>query len=262
MKRPILCALATLAFGLASINASSQAKQSDKTPSFELDLSDVKIEKHNFWKGDFEKTHWEILFGYVNKSWVCDYGYGVQREDYFGDPDAKFVHGVQMGALYTPSFDWGLGLRTGLLLEVYESKSKWVRQWCDQFSEGNLNIPVHASFRIPFDEFSCMNFYVGPSFQWVIQGRYENYAWSPSWRRPSGTVTVGTPEYGNGWPKRVNWQADCGVNFRYKVICVNFSYSFGLVDQAIENSFDEGQTFVKALRSRQDKMQATIMLSF
>jgi len=244
---------------LAPIAASSK----DKTQTFELDMSGITYEKPNLWKGGFNKTHWEILIGYVNKSWVCDYGNGTQREDYFGDPDTKFIHGVQMGALFTPSFDWGLGLRTGLLLEVYESRSRYLSDWCDKFSEGNLNIPLHASFRIPFNDISCLNFYGGLGFQWVLQGRYENYVYNPySLRRPIRVETVDTPEYGNGWPKRINYQAELGLNVRYGVFGLNFSYAFGLVNQEIENSFDEGQTFIKALHSRQDKMQATIMISF
>jgi len=226
---------------------------------FSLDVSDTP-EPPSLMKNGYIKTNWEVRFGYVNKSWICDYGSGAQREDYFGDTDAKFMHGVQIGALYTPSFNWGLGLRTGLLLEVYESKREWITAWCDKFSEGNLSIPLHASYRIPFNEFTAITFYGGAAFQWVIQGRFENYVYSPTWRRR--TETVGSPEYGNGWPKRVNWQAETGLNFRYKTIGLNFTYAFGLVDHEIENTFDGGQTFVKAQKSRQDKMQASFILIF
>jgi len=218
---------------------------------------------YNIWNGGYDKSDFEVVIGYVNKSWRCTYSTTSQREDFFGDPDDKYFHGMQMGALYTPSFDWGLGLRTGLFLEVYYSRSKWITDFCDRFSELDLYIPLHASYRIPFTNDIGMNILGGFGFQWAIDGSYDRYigtGWS--WRRPYYRYESRRHTYGNGWPEKVNWQAEVGLNFRIKMISVGFIYSFGLNEHGIENTFDGGKTYVKSIKSRQDKMQASIAFVF
>jgi len=220
--------------------------------------------RYTLWNGDYEKSICEITVGYVNKSWICTYPSGTQREDFFGDADAKFLHGLQVGALFTPSFDWGLGLRTGVFVETYFSRSKWIKEYCSHFAENDLYIPLHASFRIPFDETSALNFYGGAGFQWAMNGKYYKQvgtAWS-WWRRPVPIFSGEDHQYGNGWPQKVNWQLECGLNFRYESFNIGFTYSFGIVDHGIQTTFDGGQTYVTANKSRQDKMQATFAFTF
>lgn len=225
---------------------------------------DVLAESFSLFDGGYEKTNWEIVLGYVNKSWVCTYDSGTQREDFFGDPEDKFLHGMQIGALYTPSFDWGLGLRTGLFFEAYTSRSKWIKYWCHHFTEADLYIPLQASYRIPFTEDIALNLFGGIGFQWAMDGRYFKQVgtvWS-WWRRPIPILTDAKHQYGNGWPEKVNWQAECGLNFRFQMLALSFTYSFGLVDHGIQNTFDEGKTYVTASRSRQDKIQASLSIIF
>jgi len=228
---------------------------------------ELNEENENLWDGGYSRTNVEIVVGYVNKSWICSYDSGTQREDFFGDPDDKFLHGFQMGALYTPSFEWGLGLRTGLVFEIYQSRSRWITPFCNRFTEADMYIPLHASFRIPFTETMALNLFAGAGFQWAMRGQYENQVgviWVPwrYWRRPTALVEVAKQEYGYGWPQKVNWQAECGFNFRFSFFALSFTYSFGLVDHGIENSFDDGATYVTANRSRQDKMQASLIFAF
>jgi len=260
-----ILATAVLSSVLLSTAATAQDYVGISAPGFES--APTNTNSHTIWNGGYEKTNWEVVIGYVNKSWRCTYESGTQREDFFGDPNDKFLHGIQMGALFTPSFDWGLGLRTGLLLEGYVSRSKWITAWCNHFSEGDMYIPLHASYRIPFDEEFGLNLFGGIGFQWAMQGRYVQQvgtAWPGGWwwRRPIPICISKRHEYGNGGPQRVNWQAECGFTLRFKVISASFIYSFGIKEHGIENTFDDGQTYVKSIKSRQDKMQACIAFTF
>jgi len=239
-----------LSVSLTSITARAQEEDEIVSPSL--------------WKGGYEKTRWEFVVGYVNQSWLCTYDTVSQREGFFGDTNDRFLNGIQMGALYAPSFDWGLGLRTGLLLEVYESRSQFVKEWCDKFSEGSFYIPLQGTFRFPITNDMAFSVFAGLGFQCAIQGRYENLVPTYArWRRPRRPKyeTIATQEYGNGWPQRVNWQADCGFLYRFNVFAVGFTYSFGLNDHGIQNTFDDGVTYVTATRSRQDKIQASFIIT-
>lgn len=250
MKHSKIFALAILFSALISFSAGAQENATES-----LTLRN----------GGFEKRLWSLHFGYVNKSWICTYDSVTQREDFFGDPDDKYLHGIGFGGLFTPSFDWGLGLRTGLFLEAYNSRSKWITDWCHHFGELDLYIPLQATYRIPFTDECALDLLAGFGFQWAIDGSYYRRvgtAWQGWWRRPTPVYDSKKAEYGGGWPQKVNWQAEVGLNFRYKDFGVSFTYSFGLTDHGIQNSFDGGQTYVTALRSRQDKMQAMVMFYF
>lgn len=208
--------------------------------------------------------NFDIVFGYINKSWRCTYQSGTQREDFFGDPDKKYIHGFQMGALYTPiSNKTGLGLRTGLVLENYVSKSKWIIDWCDHFSELDLYVPLHAAYCIPFGSDVALNLYGGIGFQWAIVGSYNKQeGYYQKWgRRPQPYYKeIKRQEYGNGWPQRVNWQGELGFNLRIKSFSIGFGYSLGLNEHGIQNTFDDGQTYETAIKSRQDKMNVTFAI--
>lgn len=265
MKRCCPFVTAAILAALMSTPAAAQENVYDASPVITGVPANTPV--FTLRNGGYDKTNWEIVFGYVNKSWVCTYKSGTQREDFFGDPDVKYLHGIQFGALFTPSFDWGLGLRSGLMFEGYTSRSKWITAWCNHFSEADLYIPLHASYRIPFEEEIGLNIYGGIGFQWAMQGKYVKQVgtvWPGGWwwRRPIPVLMSEKHEYGNGGPQRVNWQAECGVNFRFKHFMLNFTYSFGIVDHGIQNTFDDGQTYVTASRSRQDKMQASIAFTF
>jgi len=254
-------------FAFLSVEAPAQAQYSDIVKDIHASLSDVQspLEAYTLYNGGYEKSDLKLVVGYVNKSWRCTYDNGVsQREDFFGDPDDKFLHGWQMGALYTPSFDWGLGARTGLLLEGYISRSKWIRAYCNRFTEIDIYIPLQASYRIPFDEVTSLDIFGGIGFQWATGGKYSRQvgtAWS-WWRRPIPIWESRKHEYGNGWPQKVNWQTECGIDFRVHMLSFSFTYSFGIVDHGIQNTFDEGHSYITAIKSRQDKMQASVAFIF
>jgi len=211
--------------------------------------------------GDYDKLDYQILVGYVNKSYICEYAsVGTQRENFWGEKD-RFFHGYQVGCLFTPSFDWGLGLRTGGAVEVYMSYRPWMVDKCAYFYEMDLYIPLQASYRIPFTPDCALTLYGGAAFQWAMGGRYvtkTNTGFS-IWRGFYIYDTGPQQQYGvDGFPKSVNWQAECGLEFRIKHVMLSFTYSWGLNDHEISNSFDGGKTIEVANKSRQDKMQATI----
>lgn len=230
-------------------------------------LTSAKTEAKSYyvWNDGYDHNVCEIIMGYVNKSWICTYDSGTQREDFFGDTSDKFLHGIQFGALYTPTFGTSnFGLRTGLFFESYVSRSRWITYWCHHFAEVDLYIPVQASYRIPISYECGFNLFGGASFQWAMDGKYYRqvgtvWRW---WRRPIPVMSGLRHEYGNGWPEKVNWQADLGFNFYVRHFTIGFTYSFGLNDHHIQNTFDDGLTYVTAKRSRQDKMQASIAFAF
>ncbi len=225
--------------------------------------SEVKPEK-DLKKGGYEKVLWDLEFGYVNKSWICNYPSGRQREDLFGDK-GKLLHGMYFGAMLTPSFDWGLGLRTGVLAEAYISKSSRITEYCRDYSEFDLYFPLHLSYRFPFKKDIALTIYGGAGFEWAVAGNYnetKGTAWVPG-RRPVPVLTDPKKHvFGNGWPENINWQAELGLNFRFEHIGFSFTYGFGLVDHHLQNSFDGGNQYEAAATSRQDRMQATISMYF
>ncbi len=258
MKLLKFLALAALSIAVVPTTAKAQDGSAPVAPDLTSQPAGISLIQSRD-----DKTILEAVVGYVNKSWRCTYPNVSQREDFFGDPDAKYFHGIQLGALYTPSFDWGLGLRTGLLLESYISYSRWIRDWCDHFSELDLYIPLHASFHVPVSTKCGLDVYGGMGFQWAISGEYRKRigtGWSG--RRPVPLYQSKRQEYGDGWPQRVNWQAECGLKLYYDRFALNFTYSFGLTEHGIENTFDGGQTFITATKSRQDKMQASFIVMF
>jgi len=220
---------------------------------------------NSLFNGGYEKSQFEFQMGYVNKSWRCTYATaGTLREDFWGFPNS-YLHGIQVGGLYTPSFDWGLGLRTGLYFEFYNSVSPYVRDYCNNFSEIDLYIPVHASFRIPITNDVSFNVFGGVGFQLAMDGKYFKYTGRTWWtfRRLYREYYTQRQVYGvDGWPHKVNWQGEVGASLRIKIVTLNFTYSWGLNEHGIMNTFDDGLTYETALKSRQDKMEASIAVAF
>jgi len=210
------------------------------------------------------KGLFEVNVGYANKSWRCTYKSGSYREDFFGDSDDKFLHGASFGAVFTPAFSWGLGLRVGAFMEAYNSHSKWITDWCDHYQELDLYFPMHASYNFKINEKMNLTIYGGMGLQWAVDGSYVEYAGSISTskgRRPR-YKEVAKQEFGNGWPQKTNWQAEAGIRFTYDRIGLGFTYSFGVVDHGIQNTFDEGLTYETSSKSRQDKMNAFFIFTF
>jgi len=211
--------------------------------------------------GGYDKLKYRILLGYVNKSYICTYPeHGTQTENIWGEPN-RYFHGFQAGALYTPSFDWGLGLRTGGAIEVYISDRPWMDEYCNYYYEMDLYIPVQVSYRIPFTMDCALTLYGGAAFQWALGGRYVNNTSTgfSVWRGIYVDNKGPQQQYGvDGFPKAVNWEAEVGLEFRIKSVMFSFTYSFGLNNNDLSNTFDGGKTYIDATKSRQDKMQATI----
>lgn len=215
-------------------------------------------------EGGYNKPFWEIQWGYINKSWVSDYPSCRQREDLYGD-GGRYMHGWNIGAVLTPSFDWGLGLRAGLFGETYGASKDRIRDYCSHYAELGLYVPLHATYRIPFKKDISLNLLAGPAFQWSISGSYEKLKgtdWTPGRRPEPALASPKKQAYGNGWPERTNWQAEMGFIFQFEKLGISFLYGFGLVDHHLQNSFDGGVNFETATRSRQDKMMAALSLYF
>jgi len=261
MTRSKLLTFMTLSFILVSIPAKAQVSTASISPNEKYDRRNL-VYHHSGENGNI-LSMFEFVAGYVNKSWICTYdGIGIQREDFFGDSCDRFLHGGQLGIYFNPNFNSNFGLRTGLFFENYVSRSINIRDFCNHFSELDIYIPLQATYDIHIINDFYLKPYAGVGFQWATDGRYYKYSTSSAyiWRRPYRSDISRRQEYGNGWPKRVNFQAECGLGFHFREIGFCFNYSFGFVDQKIENTFDGGETYVTARKSRQDKMQASIVV--
>jgi len=221
--------------------------------------------------GGYSKVNLAFLVGYVNKSCICKFPDGTKRIGSFFT-DREFLHGAQLGVTYTPSFDWGLGLRTGVFFEFYECNSplidnRFPERKYPHYTETDIYLPLHATYRIPFAWDFGLTFIGGMGYQHAFSGRYmERYA--ETWRWKGGWSfrerEIGRQEFGNGGPQKDNWQAEVGFNLRYKWIGLNFLYSFGVVDHRMKTNLDGcGESYGEpsASFSRQDKMQVTISLN-
>ena len=215
----------------------------------------------NLLSGGYDKNNVSLLVGYVNKQWTSEYEVGGKRsENLFGEK-GKRLHGLQVGVGWTPSFNFGLGMQTGLFYEAYFSTSQYVKnqEW-DRFTEHDLYIPAHLTLRIPFTHNCGLTLFGGAGFQWAIYGRYRD--WGHEYYDYDGNSHYIGPEaaqqYGNGWPKHVNWQAEGGFNLRLNLFTFAFTYSYGLTNHHLENT-ELGEY---AIKSRQDKMAFSIGLAF
>lgn len=197
----------------------------------------------NLFNGGHKDVAYGLVIGYVNKAWNTDFGSYKWKENIWGE-EGKRLHGVQVGLQYTPCFKWGLGVHTGLFYEAYFSESHAVKEagW-DNFTENNIYIPAHLSYRVPFSRDCSLTIYGGIGFQWAISSEYSkyDYRWHEIYDREY-------QRYGDGWPKRVNWQGEIGANLRFKVFQIGCSYSRGLTDHQ----------FYPEAKTRQDKFAINI----
>jgi len=195
-----------------------------------------------------------LQVGYVNKDWVTDFGNYTWHENLWGQKN-KRVHGFQLGFVYQPCFNYGLGLHTGVLYEGYSSYCDGVKdQGWDKFYEHNIYFPVHGMYRFPFSENISLMLYGGVGFNWAIYGEYREYGHT-YYDSYYGTTQYDGPieyqQYGsNSWPHHWNIQGEVGASLRFGMFQCSFTWSRGLTNHE----------FYKGYKTRQDKLAFTIAL--
>lgn len=216
----------------------------------------------SLWKGGYEQDNVALVIGYVSKQWYSEYANGVKRsENFFGEKN-KRLHGLQIGLQAGHTFDYGLGLQTGLYYEAYFSSSQYVveKVGYDNFTESDLYIPAHVLFRIPFTPTYGLSLYGGIAWQWAISGEFRENGHT-YYDYDGNSHYLGPKEYqhyGNGWPKHSNWQLEAGFKLRLDKVQFGVGYSYGLTNHKLYNDDFEGF----AIKSRQDKLSINIGVVF
>ena len=207
--------------------------------------------------------------GYVNKQFVTDFGRdGVFHENLFGDED-KFLHGMQLGMFYHPTYKTsehlGIGLRTGLAYEQYFASGETMGY--DRFLEGDIYIPINGCVVIPFlDDKADISLHAGVNMNCIIYGELSSgdrlgkwgniVSWLTGdayWAYNNRYYKAESLNYGeDGWPKRVNFAYEFGLTFRYDNFYLRGTYSRGLTN----HNFYRGEH--ENYKTRERKLTITI----
>lgn len=215
----------------------------------------------NLWNGGYEQDNYGLVIGYVSKQWRSEYSNGTKMNENFFGEENKRLHGIQVGIQAGHTFNYGLGIQSGIYFEAYFSNSNAVKdRGYDRFNEEDLYIPLHLLYRVPFTRNYGLSLYGGIAWQWAIDGKfrdngYTDYDWE-------GNSHYWGPQeyqrYGNGWPKHSNWQLEAGFKLRLDMVQVSLGYSYGLTNHRLYNSDFDGF----AIKSRQDKLTCSIGVVF
>ncbi len=215
--------------------------KSDMNTRQRFDISSES--SHDFawpWEKDFKPTIGGVSIGYVSKQYVTS-GYGEKlKENIWGEPN-KSMHGISFGVHFTPAFQWGLGLYTGLSYELYFSStddSNWDPY--DTAIEHCLYLPVHAYYRLRLGENWHIAIHGGLGFDYAVAGTisapsdsnsssgydyYGDYYYSET-----GYEDISIPYGDDAWPKRFNMSAEFAVDFRIHSVMVQAFISRGITD--------------------------------
>lgn len=203
----------------------------------------------NLFNGGHQDAPLGFVLGYINKNWQTDFDGKTYKENLWGEEN-KRLHGFQLGVTYSPCLPVGLGLDTGLFLEVYISDSKVVHEaGYDDFTESDIYIPLHAMYRIPFNQNSSLMLYAGFGMNIVVSGEYHineyysGYSWLGG--RPYGgaaSYTAAYQAYDEGdWPRSFNFQWELGAKVRFSNFIIGGGYSIGMTNHKFYDGYKTKQ---------------------
>lgn len=221
---------------------------------FSDDQSGKNISKGNkglgLFNGGYYESPIEISLGYVSKDWATKAGEGTHHENFFGER-GKRLHGFGIGVIYQPCFDFGLGLRTGLHMELYMSSSDYVKQHnFDSFTELSFYTPAHVAYRFPLSRYSSLSLYGGLGFNIAASGKYidKGKVWDSFLGEWVSDDYTESQRYGGEWPRRFNISGEFGVGLNINNIKLSVTYSKGLTNHHL----------YQGLNSHQNKLNITI----
>lgn len=175
-----------------------------------------------------EKHDFGFTFGYLTKNIKYD---GDKYSFLLGQKD-KMAHGFQAGFLANPTFKYGLGLRTGFLLEYVREKtddedilyylyysSYYIEE--AEFHDIAFSIPMQLSFRMEVARNFSILAYTGPVFD------FEVCAVNEVKTRYDGE----DKETSNYKGETFNCLWGIGAGIQYKAMRLDVGSQFGMVDK-------------------------------
>lgn len=207
---------------------------------------------------DDDDDNVKLQVGYVNKQWVSDINGTTHRENLWGHEN-RFLHGMQVGFVYTPSLNKFVGLHTGLFFEGYFSQSSDMGY--DDFEESSLYLPAHVNVNLSLSPTVAIVVQGGLGLNYAIHGGFSNHdSWY--WDYDSDgypyrhQYELDHIRYGRlGWPKRFNAQAEVSVGVKVKHVVVSALYGWGLNDHHLYKT-------IRGSSTHQNKMALTVGFGF
>lgn len=186
------------------------------------------------WQREYNHRPYGFSMGYVQK-WV---NATAESEKFKCDPaywrEGKSLSGIQLGIHFQPCLTWGLGLYTGLFYELFFASDNSWGEDMKNFTEHNLNLPLHLYYRIPFSENFSIAIHGGVSADYGIYASYTKEFLGIS-SSDSGTSYSYDKYYGSSSQQgpnqfQLNW--DLAASFNIHKIAINTYISRGLLDNS------------------------------
>ncbi len=208
------------------------------------------------------------LVDYDNDKWGWDFDFVVKQikvstevetgeeqtistNGVWDDGFGCWLKGFSTGFHFKPAFKFGLGLYTGLSMEIYFSSGSEPVGDYDKYFEWDLSIPLHVMYQFAFSNKIAVGFHTGPSINYAIYGTYYDIDSLFS----DDTESYGEDKFfddfwGNApWPKRLSWNWDFGLFARFGPISIHGSLSYGMNDLGCYPDFGEKPKSVMNKRS-------------
>lgn len=182
------------------------------------------------WESLDEDYPWEFTAAYVRKQWVSRYkgsrfkGNAIFGQFYDAKVKNEYLHGVQMGFGYSPVWNRGLGLHTGLYFELYFSgtSNEYAQlsngNKLDSYLETAFYIPLHMTLWFPLGDESSVQLRGGLGVDIGCSSEYtDEYDSSVEY------------EYGEeGFAERMNYSAELGLTLKLGHFGLTYQMSKGL----------------------------------
>ena len=237
----IVCCLC-LSVDLFATNEKEEQKNTIYQKNFSSDFLDFDVK----WPliDDYELTFGGAYVSFVRKQWMTRTPGSRVPYNLWGN-EGKWLNGLAFGAEYNSHYDWGLGIHTGFVMEMYASSAdEDYSPYYDFYMEMSMYVPVHASFLIPFSEKSALQLRGGIGIdlglynEWMP--RYENMGLE-SWYYTYGD---------DGFPNIFNLSYEYGVNLKIRRVMLGVTWSKGLLKNSKMYVYDNGES----VDTRQNKI--------
>ncbi len=176
-----------------------------------------------------------ISAGYVSKQWLYKEPNKVDKQGFWNE--YSNVNGFEIGFRFEPLFNYGLGLNTGLFLDIYQSTTKertaqdenGMFKYRAVFSEGALSLPLHLEYRLHFSKNMSLFVYSGASADMGLYAQVDEYEVGQDEAYFTQENIYGNKDF-DFHVKRFNASFDYGLGIRIYGAQLNMGASKGLID--------------------------------